>query len=238
MHEKLDKGLYFGFIGNILFVAFGLICAIFYYTYAPESLLSRLLEVLAYCVEFMGFGLLIYSDVLLSMSMRLRRLLKASYTAYIVLEAIMMVLELNAPKLDFYEPYSLPLSVIHAIVSGAACFAFLLLDPEKPKFEVSVVVCIGMIFVGMLGTIFGIRVYFSVIINAVSFSLLFGMIRFLLSREEIEIDCYGDRARVAHFSSTMFSDELTPAKKKEAEVTASPAEDADDVSDDETKSEG
>ena len=208
MHEKLDKGLLFGFIGNILFIAFGLICAVFYYTYEYDSLLSRGLETLAYCTEFLGFGLLVYSDVLLSLSLRLRRLLKASYTAYIVLEALIMVLELNSARLDFYQPYSMWLAILHAVVSGAACFAFLQLDPHNTKYEISVVICIGMIFFGMLGTILGIRVYFSVLVNAVGFTALFGAIRFLRSREDIEIDCYGDRARVAEYKSTMFNDPI------------------------------
>ena len=216
MHEKLEKGLFFGFIGNILFVAFGLICALYYYTYDGYAMYPRFIEVLAYCVEFMGFGLLIYSDYLLSVSLRLRRLLKVSYTAYIVLEALMMVLELNGNNVDFYRPYSLALSIVHAIISAAACFAFLQLDPENTKYEITVVVCIGMILFGMLGTIFGVRVYFSILLNAVSFTLLFGMIRYLLSREEIEIDCYGDRANVAVYSSTMFSEVKPTAAKEEA----------------------
>lgn len=230
MHEKLDKGLFFGFIGNLLFVVFGLLCGIYYYTYNDESLHSRLLEALAYCSEFLGFGLLIYSDVLLSQSLRLRRLLKISYSAYIVLEALMMVLELNSGRLDFYAPYSLGLSIIHAIVSGAACLAFLQLDPENTKYEVCIVVCIAMIFFGMLGTLFGVRVYFSILTNAVSFTLLFAAIRYLLSREEIEIDCYGDRARVAEYKSSMFaeapekktpavSEELPPAQNEEQDNT-------------------
>lgn len=238
MHEKLDKGLFFGLIGNILFVAFGLICALYYFTYNSTALYSRILETVAYCTEFMAFGLLVYSDALLSISLRLRRLLKFSYTAYIILEALMMVLELNSARLDFYRPYSLVLSIVHAIISGAACFAFLQLDPDKNKYEITVVVCIGIIFFGMLGTIFGIRVYFSILLNAVSFSLLFGMIRFLLSREEIEIDCYGDRARVAVYKSTMFNDPVITGKsdKKEAEL---PAEENEVLhsSEDEIKSE-
>ena len=32
--EKLTKGIFFGLIGNLLFVAFGLICLFYYYTYS------------------------------------------------------------------------------------------------------------------------------------------------------------------------------------------------------------
>lgn len=223
MHEKLNKGLFFGLIGNILFVVFGIVCFIFYKTYNSESIISKLLEVTAYAVEFMGFGLLMYSDYLLSVSLRLRRLLKVSYTAYIVLEALIMVLEINSVRFDsFYQPYSLALAIVHSVVSGAACFSFLQLDPDNPKFEGTIVASIALIFCGMLGAILGIRVYFSVLINALGFSLFFGMVNFLLSREEIEIDCYGDRARVAEYSSsTIFT--------KEEKVKAPLKEDSETV---------
>ncbi|SEL11057.1 hypothetical protein SAMN02910353_01917 [Ruminococcus sp. YRD2003] len=222
MQEKLEKGLLLSLVGNALFVAFGIICYIYYLTFHVDSIFSRVLETTAYCTEFLGFGLLLYSDYLLSVSLRLRRLLKVSYTAYIILEALIMVLELNSGRIEFYQPYSMWLAIVHAVVSGAVCFSFLQLDPDNTKYEVSVVICIGMIFFGMMGAIFGIRVYFSVLVNAVSFTLLFGAIRFFRSREEIEIDCYGDKARVAEYKSTMFSDPLIvdSGKTKKAELPA------------------
>lgn len=205
--ENLKKGIYFGMIGNILFVAFGLICLLYYYTFDPKSILSRTIEFLAYGTELVGFGLLVYADYLLIVSIRLRRLLKISFSAYIFLEALMMVLELNAPKMSFYQPYSLWLAIIHAVVSGACCFAFLQLDPENTKFEVVISACIIAIFAGMLGNILGIRVYFSILINAVSFAFMFGGTRFLLEREDISIDCIGDRATEAVFNaSTLFAE--------------------------------
>ncbi len=207
--ENLKKGIYFGMIGNILFVAFGLICLLYYYTFEPKSILSKIIELLAYGTELVGFGLLVYADYLLIVSIRLRRLLKISFSAYIFLEAAMMILELNAPKLtSFYQPYSLWLAIIHAVISGACCFAFLQLDPENTKFEVIISVCIIAIFAGMLGNILGIRVYFGILINAVSFAFMFGGTRSLLEREDISIDCVGDRATEAVFNaSTLFSDE-------------------------------
>lgn len=205
--ENLKKGIYFGMIGNILFVAFGLLCLLYYYTYVPRSVISKILEMLAYGTELVGFGLLIYADYLLIVSIRLRRLLKVSFSAYIFLEALVMVLELNWSRLPFYQPYSLWIAIVHSVISGACCFAFLQLDAENTKFEVIVSACIVAIFAGMLGNILGIRVYFSVMINAVSFAFLFGGTRFLLEREDISIDCIGDRANEAVFSSsTLFSD--------------------------------
>lgn len=207
MQEKLTKGIFFGLIGNILFVIFSLICLLYYYTYNAESVFSKIIETLAYCTEFMGFGLLIYADYLLIASLRLRRVLKVCFSAYIILEAVMMILELNAYNFTFYQPYSLALAIIHAVVSAAACFAFLQLDPDNTKYEVAIITCIALILAGMLGNILGIRVYFSIIASALGFTVLFGAIHYLRGREEIEIDCYGDRARVAEFSSsTLFTD--------------------------------
>lgn len=205
--EKLTKGIFFGLIGNLLFVAFGLVCLLYYVTYKNDSFFSRTLEALAYSVEFLGFGLLLYADWLLIKSIRLRRLLKISFTAYIILEAVMMLLELNSYRVEFYEPYSLPLAMAHAAISGLACFAFLQLDPNNLKWEIAIGACFTLIVAGMLGNILGVRIYFSIITNAVGFSVLFGAMKFFRDREQIEIDCYGDRASEAVFSgSTLFDD--------------------------------
>lgn len=221
--EKLTKGIFFGLIGNLLFVAFGLICLIYYYTYVKESLFSRIIEILAYCTEVMGFGLLLYADWLLIKSIRLRRLLKVSFSAYILLEAVMMILELNAYRVDAYEPYSLALAIVHAVVSGLVCFSFLQLDPDNVKWEIAIGACFTLIIAGMLGNILGIRVYFSIITNAVGFSLLFAAMKFFRDRDQIEIDCYGDRANPVEFSSSTLFDEI----KKSEEVSDDSENDPD-----------
>ena len=69
-----------------------------------------------------------------------------------------------------------------------------------------VLVCIAMMFAGMFGNIIGIRIYFSIIVNAVAFAVLFYSVRRLIAREEIEVDCHGDKARVAEFKSTFVDD--------------------------------
>lgn len=204
MHEKLSKGLKLGFIGNILFLAFGFICYIYYKTYSIESGFSKFMEFLAYTVEFLGFISLVFSDIYITSAVRMRNLLKIFYPAYIALEAVMMVLEINSWKLSFYNPHSLGLAIIHSVASAAVCFTFLQFDPDKNKFEVLIIICIGIILGGMMGNIIGIRVYFSIITNALSFTIMFrGIIR-LLRNEDIEIDCHGDKARVTEFKSSLF----------------------------------
>ena len=206
MHEKLSAGLKSGMIGNLLFILFGLICVVFYATFKSESIHSRILEILAYVAEFSGFTILVWSDWLISSTVRMRKLLKLGMSFYIVLEALMMILELNSFRLDFYKPYSLLLAIVHSTISGLVCLAFLEFDPQAVKLEIMVVVCISIIFVGMLGNLLGIRIYFSIIINAVAFSLMFFSVNSLLKKEEIEIDCHGDKARVAEFKSPFFDE--------------------------------
>ena len=119
----------------------------------------------------------------------------------------MMILELNAYKIEAYEPYSLALAIAHAVISGMVCFSFLQLDPDNVKWEVAIGACFTLIIAGMLGNILGVRVYFSIITNAVGFSVLFAALKFFRDREQIEIDCRGDRANVSEFSSsTLFAE--------------------------------
>ncbi|SFW30607.1 hypothetical protein [Ruminococcus flavefaciens] len=206
MHERLNSGIKFCIIGNILFLAFSIVCFIFYTTYNAGSLLSAILEYLAYGLEFSGFGAFIFGDWLISSSIRFRGLMKLCLTLYIILEAVMMVLELNAYRFEFYRPYSRALAIFHSAISGFVCLTFLQLDKDKKKLELMVIICIAMMFAGMFGNILGIRIYFSILVNAVAYAVMFYSIARLIRNDEIEVDCHGDRARVAEFKSTIVDD--------------------------------
>ncbi|WP_295086969.1 hypothetical protein [Ruminococcus sp.] len=206
MHERLNFGLKLSFLGNILFIAFGVICFIFYKTYQPGTFLTSFLTFLAYTDEIAGFALLLMGDWLMATSMRFRTILKAAWTFYIILEAVMMVLELNSYKIEAYKPYSLKVAIIHSVISGFVCLSFLQFEKDNKKLESKVILCISMMFAGMLGNILGIRVYFSIIVNALAFVIMFQSIRSLVKHGDIEIDCHGDRARVAEYKSEFVDD--------------------------------
>ncbi len=157
MHERLNFGLKLSVIGNILFIAFGLVCFIFYLTYS-DSFLTSLLCFLAYAIEIGGFAVLAMGDWFMATAMRFRTTMKAAWSFYIVLEAAMMVLELNSTNIRMYKPYSLPLAIAHSVISGLVCLTFLQLEKDNKKLELRVIICICMIFAGMLGNILGIRV--------------------------------------------------------------------------------
>ena len=215
MHERLSKGLTICFAANLLFVASGLVCFFFHITYESGSVMTRVLETAAYTVETAGFAAFIFGDYLIAVSARLRRAMKTALSAYILLEAAMMVLELNSFRFAFYKPYSLPLAIVHSIFSAFVCFAMLQLDPDNTKFETLIIICVGVIFGGMLGNIIGVRIYFSIITNAVGYAVLFIGIKRLMNRDEMEVDCYGDRATVAEYSSsTIFTDTDNSGKSK------------------------
>lgn len=206
MHKKLNLGLNLGLAGNIMFIIFSAVCYFYYLIFNPESSFVKFLEITAYIFEFTGFASLILSDILISKTARMRNWLKIGFSVYIVTEAIMMTLELNSYRIDFYKPYSLLLAILHSIFSATVCFSFLTLDPDKKPFEVITIICIGIMLGGMMGNVIGIRIYFSILTNAISFTLLFASIKYMLKREIIEIDCYGDRARVAEYKSTFFEE--------------------------------
>ena len=206
MHERLNNGIKFCLIGNILFLAFSIVCFIFYKTYVEKSALSGILEFLAYALEFSGFAAFIFGDWLISSSVRFRSIMKLCLTLYIILEAVMMFLEINANKFEFYKPYSRLLAIVHSSISGFVCLSFLQLDNDRKKLETLIIVCIAIMFAGMLGNILGIRIYFSILVNAVAYSVLFYSVARLIRNEDIEVDCHGDRATVAEYKSTFVDD--------------------------------
>jgi hypothetical protein rflaF_08677 len=207
MQGRLSKGLLCGLIGNALFILFALVTFIFYTIFftAPDALVKSL-EILAYAVEICGFAVLAVSDFLICTAVRMRKWFKISFSAYILMEAALMILELNSYNFSsFYHPYSFALAIVHSILSAAVCFTFISLDPYKTKLEVIVIICIGVILGGMFGNLLGMRIYFSILVNAVSFTILFAAVIYLKKREIIEIDCHGDKARVAEYKS-LFED--------------------------------
>ena len=206
MHERLNSGIKFCMLANLLFVVFCITCLIFYKTYVFDSFLSNTLEFIAYAAEFSGFAVFIWGDWLVSSSVRFRGIMKLAMTLYIVLEGVMMILELNSYRLDFYKPYSMLLAIIHSVASGLVCMSFIQLETDNKKLEISVLICIAIMFGGMLGSILGLRIYFSIMINSIAYALMFFLILVLIKREEIEIDCHGDKARVAEYRSTFIDD--------------------------------
>ncbi len=225
MHKKLSLGINLALAGNLLFILFGIICYWFQSSYDPKSSFSAFLEKTAYTTLFAGFIALAAAEILLWRTVRMRLAVKLAFAFYILMEAFMMYCELHSfDVMSFYDPYSMKLAILHAVLSAAVCFAFVYLDPYKTPYEVTIIICIGLILGGMFGNLIGVRVYFSIFMNAVAFSALFFAIRHMLKREVIEIDCYGDKARVAEYKSVFFEEEVDDDEEDEAVQAEEPAE--------------
>lgn len=206
MRKNLYKCFYFALFGNIAFIIFAVICFIYYYAFGTIGIIVKSIEVTAYAFEGIGFILNLIAAVYFFRTVRARMTMKTGYCVYIVVELVMMILELNSYQISFYKPYSLPLAIVHSLFSAAVCFSFLLLEPKTTCLEIMVTVAVGIMFFGMMGNIFGVRIYFSILTNAVAYVVLFGSVIFFLKQERIEIDCYGDKARVAEYKSTFFEE--------------------------------
>jgi len=206
MHKNLLKCFYFALFGNISFVIFAIVCFIYYYAFGSIGIVVRSIEITAYIFEGAGFIFNLIASVYFFRTVRARLLMKTGYCVYIILELVMMILELNSYQISFYKPYSLPLAIIHSLFSAGVCFSFLLLEPKNIYIEVIVTIAVGIMFFGMMGNIFGIRIYFSILANAAAYVILFGAVIFFIRHENVEIDCYGDKARVAQYKSTFFEE--------------------------------
>lgn len=191
MNKHLPTCFKFGLAGNIFFVLFGIICMIYYAAFGDTNVIVLPIEFAAYTCEVLGFIFIILTFVWFSRYLRHRLIMKISFSFYILMELVLMVIELNSYKFEFYEPYSVVLAIVHSIISAAVCFSFLSLDPTRVKFEMVIIATCAFILVGMIGGIINIRIYFGIIINALAYIFLFASIIYMLNHEMLDIDCKG-----------------------------------------------
>ena len=204
MNKHLPTCFKFGLAGNIFFVLFGIICMIYYAAFGDTNVIILPIEFAAYTCEVLGFIFIILTFVWFSRYLRHRLIMKISFSFYILMELVLMVIELNSYKFEFYEPYSVVLAIVHSIISAAVCFSFLSLDPTRVKFEMVIIATCAFILVGMICGIINIRIYFGIIINALAYIFLFASIIYMLNHEMLDIDCKGDKAKVSEYRSTFF----------------------------------
>lgn len=196
MNKHLPTCFRLGLIGNVFFIIFGIICFYYYAAFRDTSVVVVSIEIMAYTSEAIGFICLLLSEIWMCRLLRHRAVMKLSFMLYVIMELVMMVMELNSFRIDFYEPYSVIWAMGHSVISGAVCFTFLSLDPTRVKYEVVVISSVAISLFGMIGSLLHIRLYFGIVANAIAYIFLFSMILYLLSREEIDIDCKGDVAKV------------------------------------------
>ena len=72
-----------------------------------------------------------------------------------------------------------------------------------------VILTTAIILAGMLTAAADYRIYASILVNALAYIVFFSAMVRQLALDEMDIDCYGDQARVSEISSTMFADTPT-----------------------------
>lgn len=197
-----------GKLANILFVVFIIICLIYYHSVAKFGL-SILFEVTAYTVEAAAFVLFSLSVIWMDRLVRARTVMKVLMLVYIAVEVILMLLEFQLFPWTHYNGQSVPLITVHVIFSAGCCFSLLLLDPQNKHLQRIVTVTTVLILAGMFLGLAKYRVYASILLNAFAYIIFFSWAEHQLRLEELDVDCYGDKAKVTSFDSTMFADTPT-----------------------------
>lgn len=195
-----------GRIANILFVVFIVICLIYYYSLAKNGNFVIPFEIIAYGVEATAFALFTLCVVWLDRLVRQRLPMKILLICYIVVEVVLMLLEFDFLPFIPYNGLSLALTICHAIFSGGVSLSLLMLAPESKKLQTVVIINSSLILAGMFLGLAGYRVYASILLNAFAYIFFFTAMIHLVRNEEVDIDCYGDKAKATDFSSTMFAD--------------------------------
>ncbi len=207
----------FGKAANILFVVFIIVCLIYYYSIAQKGNYSIPFEVVAYTIETTAFGLFLTSVIWIDRLVRARRSMKILLITYIAAEVLLMLLEFQLLPFIPYNGLSVWLIILHVLFSAGVSFSLLTLDPQNKNMQIIVTITTVIVLAGMLTAIAGYRVYASILINAFAYIFFFVAMEHLLRLEEISIDCYGDRAKVDSFDSTMFANTPTMIEKPLAE---------------------
>ena len=193
-----------GRTANILFVAFIIICLIYYYSLAKHGKYIIPFEVVAYSVEAIGFVLFSVGVIWLDRLVRARGVMKVSLILYIIVEIVLMLFEFDLIPLIPYNGLSLPLIITHVLFSAAVSLTLLMLEPQNKRVQIIVTITTIIILAGMFLGIAGYRVYATILLNSFAYIFFFTAMLHQLHVEEVDIDCYGDRAESTGFSSTMF----------------------------------
>ena len=164
---------------------------------------------IAFSIEAIAFVLFAVCAVWLDRLVRARGVMKVLLIVYITAEVVLMLNEFGL--IPFMSPVGKNTFFIiaHVIFSAGVSLSLLMLDPQNRRLQTIVIISTAIILSGMLTAIAEYRVYASILVNAVGYIVFFSAMVRQLALEEMDIDCYGDQAKVSEISSTMFADTPT-----------------------------
>lgn len=198
-----------GRLANILFIVFIVIALIYYYSIGRNGKYFIPFEVFAFSVEGIAFVLFAVCAVWLDRLVRARGVMKTLLIVYVSVEVGLMLVEFGV--IPFLSPLGKNLGIIllHVIFSAGVSLSLLMLDPQNKRLQRIVIITTAIILAGMLTAAADYRIYASILVNALAYIVFFSAMVRQLALDEMDIDCYGDQARVSEMSSTMFADTPT-----------------------------
>lgn len=196
-------------LSNILFVVFIIFTMTYYWYYLKTGNIIAVVEAIAYFIEASGFILLMVATVGFVVNLRFRLLLKIGMILYFLVEFIIMIFDFNVIDVnEFYSPASKVLIIAHCIFSALISLFYMMLDPNQKCLQIACAVSAIIMMLASFSIVYNVRVYVSVLINSVSYIILFSLIRFFDKREMIYADFYDDVAKVYEDkNSTLFENE-------------------------------
>lgn len=197
--------LVLGVLSNIMFILFIIICLIYYDLYGDTGIASNPFEITAFTIEGLGFVFMALSIFGIILRVRQRTVMKMLMAVYLMAEVFIMLADFELINLgDWYNGYSKPYIVGHAIFSAAVCLSYLALERKRKPFQIVVAVAACVMLTGMFAIVYNSRIYISVLTNAFAYLFLYIAMLVQLKLEVIEVDCYGDKARVSEYKSSFF----------------------------------
>ncbi|MBR6618325.1 MAG: hypothetical protein IKL00_10710, partial [Oscillospiraceae bacterium] len=124
---------------------FAFVSVLYYWLIKRHNIEVVALEIAAYTIETGGFVLMLLSLINFWKIVRHRYIMKAAMLIYLITEVVIMIMDFNAERLEFYQSNSMALNIGHSIFSAAICFTYLSLEPKNTALEVSIVVTITII---------------------------------------------------------------------------------------------
>lgn len=193
-----------GLFSNICFVVFLFLCLFYYYLFGNSEVRLMGLEIVAYACEGAGFVLMLLSILGYFRLVRQRYPWKLLLCGYLLVEILLMLLDFRLVEWNAYNGAAPWLIVVHSLFSAGVCLSYLTLEPGRKKLQIAVGIASALMLAGMISLVFRFRVYGSILVNAFAYIYLNAALLFLYQREDLEIDCYGDRARVQEYKSSTF----------------------------------
>ena len=135
MHPKLKRCFSCGQYANILFLLFAFCASVYYWSIRRHDLELVPLEITAYTVETAGFIFMLFSILNFYKIVRHRYIMKTAMMLYLITEVVIMILDFNADKFEFFQSGSMALNIGHSIFSGAILFTYLALEPKNTSLE-------------------------------------------------------------------------------------------------------